>query len=89
MWVRSQNGKTLVNVNTISIEKPEIIMSVDDEPSINIVGGDYILGSYESNGRALEVLNEIQKHLVVGVSYDTLYHGRRDIHQKVFNMPEK
>jgi hypothetical protein len=88
MWIRTQDSKALVNVNAVFIESPEIIMSLDDTPSVDIMGGYYTLGSYTKE-RAIEVLNDIQRQLVVGISYDTLYHGRRDIHQKVFNMPEK
>ena len=88
MWIRSQNRKDLINVNEIFIGEPEVMTSVDDTPLVDIMGGDYTLGSYTEE-RASEVLNEIQRQLVIGTEYDDITAGIRYIHQRVFNMPEK
>ncbi len=95
LWIRSQDKYTLVDskrVTFISVlygseERYRIInlnSCMDDETK----DCDF-LGEYASEERAIEALDEIQKHLVSGSSYDTLCDHRRDIHEKVFNMPQK
>jgi len=63
LWVRSQDKEILVKVNNLSLifsnkdETCEIINSFEDHQY-------WELGTYKSKERALEVLNEIQEHLL-------------------------
>lgn len=63
LWIRSQNKKNLVEVSSIQIIK------LNDSNkyaliSYNDVIGDFNLGIYVNEERALEVLDEIQKILI-------------------------
>lgn len=53
LWVRTQNKKNLYQVNEISI----------DEMNGTIRAQQHWLGSYNSIGRCVEVLNEIQNKI--------------------------
>lgn len=81
MWIRSKDKGRLGDYRFIFVVgttvKAETQMDID------------ALGEYETKERAIEVLDEIQKHLVAGSKYDTLHSGRRNMHEKVFNMPEE
>ena len=86
MWIRNQDKSFI-------LKDPDSIFldNVKDLRKIYAAKGSnsYILGKYSTRERSLEVLDEMQKHLVAGSRYDTLHNGRRDIHEKVFNMPQK
>ena len=57
LWIRSQDKKELVKVNRITLCNVGEILTFDNqENEIN-------LGNYTPYERALEVLNEIQRHL--------------------------
>ena len=57
LWVRSQDRKRLLKVDLLSIKD-----------FFNIVSDDfYVLGTYETEERALEVLDEIQGKIVEGM----------------------
>lgn len=63
MWLRSQNGKRLVNVNMIVAEKGTgnccVVASVDGN-----IDNSFIAGEYETEERALEIINEIQERII-------------------------
>jgi len=60
MWVRTQNRKKLLD----SI-KYEIIGHKDEEGTFAIIADDYdCLGTYPTEQRALEVLDEIQQAII-------------------------
>lgn len=75
MWIRSQNKKTLLNVNQV------VINNTKDESEYYIHGyserGIDILGVYSTEEKALEVLDYIQSEIQSNV-YDE---------QTVFEMP--
>ena len=51
MWIRTQDGEMLMNCNAVGI-------GLEDDKSIYSNG--YVLGTYSSKERALEVLDGIQ-----------------------------
>ena len=59
LWIRSQKGLLLKTVTQLHVhfKFDEGIYLIMDE-------ADYVLGEYESNERALEVLDEIQGILI-------------------------
>ena len=89
LWIRSQNKEKLVKVNDLSLYDSNILKNdfvLNDEPNysdIRIIANDnYNLGSYKSKERALEVLDEIQCHLVN-------INDSRDSYFYVYEMPEE
>ena len=60
LWIRSQDKTTLLNYNLIGME---MNMAESSTGKWCFIGDHYaIMGTYESKERALEVLDEIQKH---------------------------
>ena len=57
MWIRSQDKKTLVDAGSLFANNLKVFAY--DKASVA-----YTLGEYETQERALEVLDEIQKHIV-------------------------
>lgn len=61
MWIRSQNRKGLIEAICITCS------GCDNKYTLyaDAIGfEDYVLGTYPTESRALEVLDEIQKHVV-------------------------
>ena len=56
LWIRSQNKEHLIKVGLITLTN-------GDDVTWYLENGDYILGTYKTKERALEVLNEIQNIL--------------------------
>lgn len=80
MLVRSQNRKVLVKTEDIFV-KGNLIMSGDRDAS---------LGSYGSEERAIEVLNQMEYFMLSGSKYDVIASdGRRYYKEKTFQMPIK
>ena len=60
LWIRSQDKETLIKIDRLDVDGNKIQANFKSHFS----GCDYvILGTYESNDRALEVLDEIQNIL--------------------------
>lgn len=57
LWIRSQDKKELVKVNNLAVIENRMVF-------INNGNGRATLGTYKTKERALEVLDEIQKHLI-------------------------
>ncbi len=57
MWIRSQNKETLANADKLYIGKNNNKYTINFDTYID---GWYILGTYKSKERAIEVLDEIQ-----------------------------
>ena len=76
LWVRSQDRHCLWKIDRLDVDDYTIqdnIKTYDD-------GFDYIMiGRYQTNKRALEVLDEIQNILET----------REDVKQMVYNMPKE
>ena len=57
MWIRTQNKETLANADKLYIGKNNNKYTINFDTYID---GWYILGTYKSKERAIEVLDEIQ-----------------------------
>lgn len=73
LWIRTQNRKTMFEVRGIMVRDKTII-------GVN-VDGNYVLGKYESEERAIEVLDEIEKTIAVSVDKEGKYE-ELDLHLK-------
>lgn len=62
LWIRSQKGANLIKIDNLLIE------GFDNSIETRINDGYYELGTYETNERALEVLDEIQNIITSSVS---------------------
>ena len=63
LWIRSQDKMNLVKIRQISLNysnKKQIIANYTPELYENSGGYYELLGTYETKGRAIEVLDEIQ-----------------------------
>lgn len=60
MWIRSQNKEVLIKIKELYIEEDE-----DNEDNYDILANEqeYLLGTYNTKERAIEVLNEIQEEI--------------------------
>lgn len=87
MWIRSQDRKLLADIKAIGAYSIEIRASI---------GGNRAdtgpLGEYESEERAVEVLDEIQENINV-LEHDKVYKSRHEEMyaqgRYVYQMPEK
>lgn len=89
LWVRSQKGLILKKINELMVEHKagENIYFITD-------GRSCVLGEYETNERALEVLDEIQMHIKkqdtdeLLVNSDGIITGQKH-YSRVYEMPEE
>lgn len=73
LWIRNQDGTLL--------EKAEMIKVVEDDDFIGIVvNNDYVFGEYKTKERAIEVLGEIQRYILLPNIDNSTY---------VYQMPEE
>lgn len=79
MWIRSQNKHRLLNTSDIRICGISI-KSIDKE---------CVLGVYESEERALQVLDMIQTRIIKGTTFDYINKPKRITKEFVFQMPQK
>jgi hypothetical protein len=68
LWIRSQDGKDLVKVNSLWIMDNQIWMEVPfyenhKKLGLTVSGHNHKLAEYKTKERALEVLDEIQSKL--------------------------
>ncbi|WP_313232491.1 hypothetical protein [Tissierella praeacuta] len=67
MWIRNQSRTGLVDVSSLDVEGKKVMCR------------NWILGEYETEKRAMEVLDEIQDHL----------NDYKNGYRETFEMPEK
>lgn len=78
--IRSQDRLDLMRVNRVEISNNRVYAMLEDDIRK--------IGEYESNERATQVLNEIQKFIENGVRTDYIDSCRvRHNQEKVFEMP--
>lgn len=78
--IRSQDRLYLMRVNRVEISNSEVYAMLENDVRK--------IGEYESNKRAMQVLNEIQKFIENGVRTDYIDSCRvRHNQEKVFEMP--
>lgn len=101
LWIRSQDEINLVKVNQVSINyknKKQIIANYI--PDFVGTQGEYyeLLGTYDSEERAMEVLNEIFNRLYISVNLKNESYYNADINikseilcnmVKIYEMPMK
>lgn len=79
MWIRSQNKRCLLNTLDMYLFATSIRSS----------DKDCTLGTYESEERALEVLDMIQNRIIKGATFDYINNSKRTTKEFVFQMPEE
>jgi predicted nucleotidyltransferase len=110
LWIRSQDKKDLVKVNSLWIMDNQIWMEVPfyenhKKLGLTISGHNHKLAEYETEERALEVLDEIQNILkprliikdsgkIIGSFEDTIIregatYELKELSTFVYQMPEK
>lgn len=72
VWVRSQDKETLVKADKLYIDKNNNKYTINFD---SCTDRWYILGTYKSKERALEVMTKIENSLI--------------LNEKVFDMPEE
>ncbi|EPY2273198.1 hypothetical protein ACXAUS_002056 [Clostridium sporogenes] len=77
MWIRSKGKDVLVHCENIEVD------------GMSVYGAHYFLGEYETEKRALEVLDEIQDRIIKGTRFDDIYNGKRTTRDFVFQMPQE
>lgn len=86
MWIRSQDKKTLAYCTRLFVHGPYI----QNLPATGIEDDYDIMGKYESEERAMEVLDEIENQLF---KHTKLHEKANDYHKItkhiVFQMPEE
>lgn len=86
MWIRSQDGKTLAKVTRLAV----VGRTIQNLPATGIEDDYDVMGKYESEERAIEVLDEIENQLF---KYTELHEKANDYHKItkhiVFQMPEE
>ena len=80
LWIRSQDRKKLINVNEVKMETVK-----DGNTFIYSHATD--LGTYETKERALEVLDEINRH--IEELYNCKYGIEYDLSQFTYEMPKE
>ena len=78
LWIRSQDRKELIKANEISIESEMINRNETKKYFVDV--NDYYFGTYKTKERALEVLNEIQKYILLPNTDNSAY---------VYEMPKE
>ena len=61
MWIRSQNKETLVNADKLLIDEKHNKYTINFD---TFTDSWYVLGTYKSKERALEVLDEAQEKII-------------------------
>ncbi|MFL0251383.1 hypothetical protein ACJDT4_13245 [Clostridium neuense] len=92
MWFRSQDKKSLVESKRLGIEEDikNNKFAIINYISWNGTAEDAdVLGKYDTEERALRVLDTIQQKLIDGASKDVIANGTRYSKQFVFQMPQK
>lgn len=87
MWIRSQDKTMLIDASYFEVVKGTIYAGTGIEGT-NFTGNKEV-ASYNSEERAMEVLDEIQKRLVFGTQFEETYTGKKTIKDFVYQMPEK
>lgn len=81
--IRSQDKTDLMKVNQIKINDKQVYVVFENLNTIKI-------GTYESNARAIQVLDNMQSFIENGTKYDYItYNKVRYNINKIFQMPIK
>lgn len=85
MWISAQYKNILKDCNclVVGFKNPKGIYEVINE-NINI-----LLGEYETEKRAKEVLHQIRRQIETNISADTVIRGVKTVSETVFQMPRE
>lgn len=96
MWIRSQDKRRLLNVNLVEVDGKEVrgyqhAFFIGDYSSSNDWGSnnDILLGKYETEERALEVLDVIHQNLITCIKSDRIINGEKIVSLAVYQMPKE
>ena len=70
LWIATQDDKSLINAKEITVDGKKIVGVIG---SAAMDHWSKILGKYESNERALEILNEIFTKIEESIGYSVTY----------------
>lgn len=82
MWVRNQNKTELISAERIQVDENSIY-------AFQNVMDAVLPGEYETEERALQVLDQIEQRLIEGYRSDVIIGITREYRENVFQMPEK
>mgnify|MGYP000855460405 CR=1 FL=1 len=85
MWIRSQDKLVLAKVTRLSI----VGTSIQNLPTTGIEEDSDLLGEYENFERAVEVLDDIQRHLANAAEITKHLSNWHLKQQVVYQMPEE
>lgn len=83
MWVRSQNKKFLGDYDSFSVSESGNVLGYQGPEDFDGV----VLGVYESEEIALNILNDIQTLISNGYKKDVIFKNIRTMSKLVFEMP--
>lgn len=95
MYIRSQNKENIVEINgMIGLkynDKKSIIANYQPDFTDKYDGYYEILGTYKSKERAIEVLDEIQKHIENNLLFNFKSNGECEIlpRNEIYQMPKE
>lgn len=84
IWVRSQNKRRLICCDGFIVNKESCVLGFQGSNDEGVV-----LGKYDTEERALEIINFIHKFITKGVASDYILRGVKTQGLEVFIMPEK
>ncbi|MCT8978285.1 hypothetical protein N4T77_16985 [Clostridium sp. CX1] len=83
MWIRSKNKRCLGDYKEL------VVVSKSIYGYSNCGDDNTVLGEYETEERALEVMEQIEQRLIHGCEHDDMTANRRTQKKFVFRMPER
>ncbi|TCU72912.1 hypothetical protein EV204_105248 [Tissierella praeacuta] len=88
IWIRTQNKEVLLTCQTIGLTNDEL--SLVEEKNTE----SYLLGTYSTKERTLEVLDEIQNQIMNGIQSNNMreianYEMESSTGYSVFEMPKE
>ncbi len=92
LWIRSQDRESLIKADNLGLFGNRIVF-IPNRPT----GGRMTIGTYKTEQRALEVLDEIQKHITINATITGNYEEQDTkikslmlgYQIRIFEMPEK
>jgi len=89
MWVRTQDKEALINASSFYIASDiNGKIKICTTTECYAEGESLVLGKYDK-GRALKVLDMMQKQIETQLSSDYVSKGTRTVRDFVFNMPRE
>jgi hypothetical protein len=92
LWIRSQDKAILGKFDLININYSKDTQIIGWSGSVREEGTDsyMVLGEYETNDRALQVLDEIQKQITTSITYAVdISENEHVTSAYVYQMPEE